>query len=259
MEFNNRFGTPLEQFNEYFDNVSYILNTLIEEDIFSANMRHMTIKRHKANVFEVLESLHFQGRNINNLFQRIEADFIELEKKWRQQYPVEVFGDIQDFKIDPDDFCPPLQDMAKWVELELRSLKSEIKKIERFYIENKANQSESGAAVYDAFKPATKQPNLSLKQIALIHVYYDKVIDNQNKDKIAAKHYYTAKNSGHKLYQYFNKYSKKIERTGVEITKQKTKNKIKLIKSIIEHLQPKTRKRALDELKNLNDRLETEF
>ncbi|CAA0227696.1 conserved hypothetical protein [Tenacibaculum maritimum] len=97
---------------------------------------------------------------------------------------------------------------------------------------------------------------LSLKQIALIHVYEGGKITKENANKIASlfKH-----NSGHKLYQEYNKFYRRIDRKATTKTKKTMENKIKLFESILEFLHEPNKKEALDEINILKINYENEW
>lgn len=107
--------------------------------------------------------------------------------------------------------------------------------------------------------PLQKKEKLSLPQIALIHIYTGRQITRDNGKEIANQYGWTAKNSGEKLYQKFNKYFKPTDRKGNEGTKLKNENKIKLIESVIELLPADKQNRAKDEVSILKNILETEY
>lgn len=106
--------------------------------------------------------------------------------------------------------------------------------------------------------PQSKKPErkLSLRQIALIYVYSYKQITEHNGNEIAKKYNWT---SGHKLWQHFNFYYQKVNRKGLEETKKKTKNKIKLIESVVDLLPPDNQEQAKDEVSILKKIYETEY
>jgi hypothetical protein len=84
---------------------------------------------------------------------------------------------------------------------------------------------------------AKAKPVLDMRQIALIHIYSGKPISNENAKSIASEYGFKSKTSGQKLIQYYNKYCKKIDRTGDEGTGRKNKNKYNLIESILPYLE----------------------
>lgn len=100
---------------------------------------------------------------------------------------------------------------------------------------------------------------LKVKQIALIHVYEGHQITRSNASEIASKYGYNSKLSGEGLFHDFDKYFSQANRTGDPGTRQKLKNQIKLIESIIEHLTGKSKDRAIDEIKLLKTLLEKNY
>jgi len=99
---------------------------------------------------------------------------------------------------------------------------------------------------------------LKLREIALIYYYTGKTITRENGNEIAKKYDY---NSGEKLFQFFTKYSSRANRIGIEDTKQKTINKIKLFETIIQYLEhnSQAKQKAIDELKILETKFDDEF
>ena len=87
-------------------------------------------------------------------------------------------------------------------------------------------------------------------------MYSDKQITEHNGDEIAKKYGWK---SGRKLWQHFNFYYQKVNRKGSEETKKKTKNKLKLIESVVDLLPLVNRERAKDEVSILKKIYETEY
>lgn len=88
----------------------------------------------------------------------------------------------------------------------------------------------------------------SLWEIALICLYEDKHISDDNADGIANEYGYS---SGQKLTQHFRNSYKRLNRVGTFESKQKAKNQIKRIRKIIPHLSVNAKKKALEELQDL--------
>lgn len=107
----------------------------------------------------------------------------------------------------------------------------------------------------------TKTDRLKVPQIALIHVYEGKQITRENAGEIAAKHGYTAKNSGEGLFQDYTKFCSMATRKGkpTPCTPQKLKNKIELFESVINHLSDNNKQRAIDEINILKTIFENEY
>lgn len=107
----------------------------------------------------------------------------------------------------------------------------------------------------------TKSDKLKVSQIALIHVYEGKQITRENAGLIAAKHGYTAKNSGEGLFQDYTYYSSTANRKEKPTlcTPKKLKNKIKLFESIVNHLPDNSKQRAIDEINILKTIYENEY
>ncbi len=101
------------------------------------------------------------------------------------------------------------------------------------------------------------QEQLKQKQIALFYFYEGIPITNEDADKIAAEHNYTAKTSGHKLKQLYNYYCKTSERLARPTAETKTTliNKISLFESVVKLLSESNKQKALDEIAILNNML----
>lgn len=94
-----------------------------------------------------------------------------------------------------------------------------------------------------------KQSGLTVKQVALFHIYEGIQITRQNGDEIAGAHGLA---SGEKLYGTYLKYTTATDRKGDPGTPRKLKEKIKLFESVISLLTSKSAKdRALSELEIL--------
>lgn len=106
-----------------------------------------------------------------------------------------------------------------------------------------------------------KTDKLKVPQIALIHVYNGIQITRENAGIIAAKHGYTAKNSGEGLFQDYTNYCSTANRKGKPTlcTPKKLKNKIELFESIVNHLSDNSKKRAIDEINILRTIFENEY
>jgi len=107
----------------------------------------------------------------------------------------------------------------------------------------------------------TKWDRLKVKQIAIIHVYEGLQITRENAGEIAAKHGYTAKNSGEGLFQDYTYFCSTANRKGIptEYSSKKLKNKIELFESVVNHLSDNNKQRAIDEIKILKTLLENEY
>lgn len=83
---------------------------------------------------------------------------------------------------------------------------------------------------------------LSLQELALIAAYEGKIIMREEG----------------KINQYFNYYSKRKNRIGIETSRKKTSNKIERIEKIIPHLSKSAQRTAIDEVNTLKSALEKE-
>ena len=107
----------------------------------------------------------------------------------------------------------------------------------------------------------SKTDKLKVPQIALIHIYKDIQITEENAKEIAAEYGYTSKTSGTGLYHDYLKYCKtsdRIAKPSAE-TKKTLINKIELFESVVNHLSDKAKNMANDEIKILKTILETEY
>jgi len=106
-----------------------------------------------------------------------------------------------------------------------------------------------------------KTDKLKVPQIALIHFYEGIQITKENAGEIAAKHGYTAKNSGQGLFQDYTFYRSTANRKGKPIlsTPKKLKNKIQLFESVLNHLSNNNKQRVIDEINILKTILENEY
>lgn len=93
---------------------------------------------------------------------------------------------------------------------------------------------------------------LSLPQIALIYIYNDEQITRHNGDEIAAKYGYK---SGEALYQDFTKYSSKNNRIASD-TAKRDKNKINLLKSVVNLVDTTKKQQVIDEIETLKSNME---
>jgi hypothetical protein len=107
----------------------------------------------------------------------------------------------------------------------------------------------------------TKTDRLKVKQIALIHFYNGIQITRENAGEIAAKHGYTAKNSGEGLFQDYTYYCSTANRKAkpTPFTAARLNNKIKLFESVIPFLSDNNEQRAIDEINILKTIYENEY
>lgn len=104
-------------------------------------------------------------------------------------------------------------------------------------------------------------PKLSMKQIALIHVYTGRQITRINAQEIAKNYGFNSTTSGEGLFQDYNFFSSTANRKGMPNpnTVKRLKNKILLLESILNYLPENVHARPLDEIKILKSYLEKEF
>lgn len=103
----------------------------------------------------------------------------------------------------------------------------------------------------DGVRHIKKESNkLTVKQIALIHVFKGKQITRTNADVIIAEYGYK---SGEGLFQDFNLFSSQTNRKGRPnpFSNKKLENKIQLFESIIEYLPYEAQERVKDEIRIL--------
>ena len=101
--------------------------------------------------------------------------------------------------------------------------------------------------------PEVKLVQSDLKQtdVALIYIYEKWEITTENADSIATKYGWHAKNSGHKLYQHYNRLLPKSNRILNPESEKKLKNMTEKMEKILDHLSDKAYQEALSELKIL--------
>lgn len=92
---------------------------------------------------------------------------------------------------------------------------------------------------------------LSHPVIALIYIYENKIINNQNKQAIAEGYGWNSPTSGHNIYMAYLKYYPPKNRTGNEGTKKKNMTKINYIETAIGYLSERSKIQAFDELNTL--------
>ena len=102
---------------------------------------------------------------------------------------------------------------------------------------------------------------LSMKQIALIHVYNGEEITRANGNEKAAQYGYTAPTSGEALFQDYTRYRSTANRKGLPTPKTPTtlKNKIKLLESVGAHLSDTGRNKAKDDITILATHYQNEY
>ena len=113
------------------------------------------------------------------------------------------------------------------------------------YLESLKVQQEPQNRISSVHKKGEKEPQLTLRQIALKYCYEGQSI---------------TKRDGEKLYQHYTKYLQPVSRTKTEDTKKKSQNKIKLIESVIAQLTNSQHKqKATDELNILKAATDKDF
>lgn len=93
--------------------------------------------------------------------------------------------------------------------------------------------------------PAKNNAYITLAELALKSYYTDQTITRKNSLEIAKLQ---GHNSGEKLFQLFTKYSSRQNRIGVEQTKKKNLNKLKLLESVVALLPEAHKQRVIDEI-----------
>ena len=92
---------------------------------------------------------------------------------------------------------------------------------------------------------AKSKTKISLAELALKFYYIDQSITRKNSVEIAKLH---GHNSGEKLFQLYTKYSSRSNRIGLDPSKKKNLNKLKLFESVISLLPEANKQRAIDEM-----------
>lgn len=101
-----------------------------------------------------------------------------------------------------------------------------------------------------------KGKGMTIDQIALKLAYESETVTLENADEIILAY---GLNSGKKLYQQVNFYSKRVNRTAIPDTKKKLENKIKLFQFVFDLLPSDKRQQAKDELKILENQYKAEY
>lgn len=97
---------------------------------------------------------------------------------------------------------------------------------------------------------------LSFHQIALKLFYEGEPVTEENANDIISKYGWK---SGKKLYQYFNFYSKRVNRKAIPDSKKKLENKIELFEFVIDLLPLEKKEQAKDELQILENHYKAEY
>ncbi|MGD9493575.1 MAG: hypothetical protein AB7V36_09510 [Bacteroidales bacterium] len=106
----------------------------------------------------------------------------------------------------------------------------------------------------------SKADHIGLENIALIYFYNGEIISMNNADEIAAKHGYSSKYSGHKLYQHFNDWSNRTNRLATnDITDKVLSNKIERLESVLPYIESeKNKSRLISEIQIFKSALSPE-
>lgn len=102
------------------------------------------------------------------------------------------------------------------------------------------------------------KPNLKIDRIALKYVYERGQITRENSDEIVKSY---GHNSGERLFQRFTYFSSATNRKNVTnpCTPKKLKNRIELIEGVYEHISEEATQWAMDEVKILKTKLQSEY
>ena len=185
---------------------------------------------------------------------------------WKLTEQIRVDYDKSDFEnceaYENEMFCKDCEEITylNWERIEeftAFSTSDEIAESERKFSITNINKTPTPSPQ----QTETKTDKLKVPQIALIHVYEGMQITRENAGEIAAKHGYTAKNSGEGLFQDYTKYCSTANRKGkpTPCTPKKLKNKIKLFESVVNHLSDSNKQRAIDEINILKTIFESEY
>lgn len=170
-------------------------------------------------------------RNYKSEIQRLKSEIKEIHTKLK--------NDKIDSFISEEDL-PSMNGMKVGRHLITVGLLTEIKRV----IENCSN----GVGI------DKKKGSISIPEFALKCSLEKRTVTRENANEIVKE---IGLNSGHKLYQAFNKFHSESNRTGYPGSGPKMKNKIKLFKRVIDLLSNEYKVKALDELKVLESRAET--
>jgi hypothetical protein len=198
-----------------------------------------------------LEGMLNDARNGTLIFANMEGKTIDQLKEETIQYCIEELESIRPDGIGGETYYVHLSSLTKGrigyqmeydevLQIEIAILKAFKKALENVLPQTTLKQN----------------PKLSLKQIALIHIYNGVQITRDNGNEIAKEY---GHKSGEKLYQDYTKLVNISDRKGDPGTGQKIKFQIRLLESVIELLPVDKRKQPNDELSILKGIYEAQY
>jgi hypothetical protein len=128
----------------------------------------------------------------------------------------------------------------------------------KYFEELKTKINELKSEYPTSKKNFLQKPELTINQIALKYVYSNQQITRENGNEIAKGY---GHNSGEKLFQQYTFYSSTTNRKGrpQPCTPRKLKNKIELLESILNLVEPDNQKKIKDEVSILKNIQEAEY
>jgi len=241
------------------------LNASVYNDLFPLEIIKEKLKERLADYF-ALDPMS-NGRKIFYC-EDIEVGDHEYDEDTRRLFvhldPVDLaFPPVcQGFRFDSLHYFESLVEhiqlgkfFLKLKELEINIKKKQIVEQENELLGNRYSNDKQKEII-----PKSK-PTLRVKQIALIHVYKDSAITNENAKNIASKYGYNSKLSGKGLeddYAFFRNTTNRKARTN-PFTLKRMQNKIELFESILEYLSDSEKIKANNEINKLNDIMKNEL
>ena len=247
------------------DAATLLGNMLLEESLRGPlHLQVMATEENANRLYHYLENTCWfvrkteQGRNVLRNALRGEIIRAKLEAKRALDTDEEVvvafaaFHERMQASHSDIPSKPPKLIVAKTIHQEINELLS--KKIDE--AETKLNKigytlfSEPKSPPAQEVVRPVKSDKLTLRQVALLHIYKGKVIPKAA-DAIAKEY---GHQSGAKLYSHYLTVSQRAGRTGEDIEGQKLAPMIKTIKGLIPHLSGPARQQAESELQTLEAR-----
>jgi len=119
--------------------------------------------------------------------------------------------------------------------------------LDTFNPDKDIDKVKDASSIITTLETSTKSKT-PLMQIALLYIYENRRITNNNKNDIA--HHFGHK-SGHKLIQFYNKLIKSTDRTGDPGSNRMMKHKIRMFESVVSMLSDDDKKHAEKDLQHL--------
>ena len=217
---------PLEFFNLLYDKLVYILNNIENPEETLFYLKHL--KLGERQFLFLWYSLSYIILNLNG-------------------YPIDDFLKMKG---------PKYRKLA-WINLEFDHYYKEL--MEKLEVKSKSPIESKYLKELEDNSDNESDIKLKMAQIALIYYYEKRDINLNNASDIAEKFGFKSANSGHKLYDIYIQYTKKVKRQAIPESERTYNNKIELFESILNHLSDDAKQWAQDELKILKLKKPKEF